>query len=840
VPASHPRSHRPASRTHALKPPALALQAALLGLAVAASLAALAPRAHAAEPPALDNTTTRNYRIEPGPLGRALSAAAVTAGLALSFDPALTEGRSSPALAGSFTAREAFARLLADSGLELALRSDGSYTLRRAAVPAASTAGGVAAAGGISESTLPTIKVKGQHVKGGTTEGSGSYTLRNSNSATGLDLSLRDTPQSVSVITRQLIEDQAMSAVQDALQYTTAVSVQALDGGRNQVYARGFNVDNFQIDGLPTAFANVGTETGSTLIYDRVEVLRGATGLLNGIGEPSATVNLVRKRADSTVFAGTVSAEVGSWSHRAVTADLSTPLNASGTVRGRLVTHAMEEKSFRDRESKKTTLLYGVVDADLTRDTRLSIGISQQIDKRDGVYWGGLTYWYDDGTRTHWSPSTNTAANWNRWDTEERTAFVRLEHVLPSAWKLRADLAYYNKTEESKALYMSGLPDKATGLGYEPFTAHYDYGPLPQTQYAISAAGPFKLWGREHELTMGVIGSRTKYRLRAGFGTNAASIGNFNLWKGDYAEPTFEDLYVAGQSTTTRTSAYAASRLQLTDSLKLVLGTQITRWKLDEGAGAWSSGPYTASKNMLIPYGGLVYDMTRTLSLYTSYTKIFKPQTERDRNGRYLDPVDGRGLEAGVKGEFFGGRLNASAAVFRIDQNNVAVPDEDGLLVPGTPNTASQPAKGARSQGVELEGSGEVARGWNLGAGWTRYSARDAQGQNVAAQHPRQKFNVFTKYQFEGAWSGLSLGGGLVWQDTPPFVQTNPVTGLDDRVGQPAYALVDVMASYRFNPQASVQLNIKNLLNKYYYYAPWDSLTMGAPRSFTLQLKYTL
>lgn len=244
MPAPHPITHRPAARTHALN----SLTQALLGLAVAISLAAVAPGTYAAEPPTLDNTTTRNYRIEPGPLGRALSAAAVTAGLALSFDPVLTEGRSSPALAGSFTAREAFARLLADSGLELALRSDGSYTLRRATAPAASTAGGVAAAGSIAESTLPTIKVKGSHVKDGTTEGTGSYTSRNSNSATGLDLSLRDTPQSVSVITRQFIEDQAMSAVQDALQYTTAVSVQAMDGGRNQVYARGFNVDNFQID----------------------------------------------------------------------------------------------------------------------------------------------------------------------------------------------------------------------------------------------------------------------------------------------------------------------------------------------------------------------------------------------------------------------------------------------------------------------------------------------------------------------------------------------------------------------------------------------------------------
>lgn len=796
-------------------------------LTLALAVPALSP-AQAIEPAGA--SIQRNYNIPAGPLEAALNRFGRDAGILLSFSTSLTAGLHSPGLQGKHDANTGLSLLLQGTGLVPVRQSNDTYTLRQA--PAA------AASGASTESILPVVKVLAQSEKDGTTEGTGSYTTRSSKSATGLSLSLRDTPQSVTVITHQRMEDQGMTAVQAALESVTGVSVQALDSGRNQVFARGFNIDNFQIDGMPVVSGNVGIETASTVIYDRVEVVRGATGLLNGVGEPSATVNLVRKRADSNTFAGSVKTEVGSWSHGAVTADLSTPLNTSATVRGRLVAHALSENSFRDREGKKTTVLYGVVEADLTPDTRLSVGGSQQVDKRDGMYWGGLTYWYADGTRTHWPRSTNNAARWNRWDTDERTAFARLEHTLANDWKLRADLGYYKKTEESKALYMSGLPDRATGLGYEPFVAHYDYGPNTQTQYSFSATGPFSLLGREHELTMGVIGSRSKFGLRAAYARDAAPIGNFNTWNGNYPEPAFDDLLLTSQSDTRRISTYAVSRLQLADSLKLILGAQVTQWKLNEGAGAWSSGPYTISKHVFTPYGGLVYDLTRNLSAYVSYTKIFKPQMLQDRNGRYLSPIDGRGMETGVKGEFLNGRLNASAAVFRIDQDNVAVSDV-GYFVPGTTTTASRPARGAKSQGIELDVSGEIARRWHLGAGWTKYSSRDAQGEQVNAQNPRQHLKLFTKYEFDGELAGLALGGGVIWQDTPPFTQTNPVTGLSERVGQPAYALVDLMASYRMSRQTDVQLNIKNLLNKYYYFAPWDSPTFGASRNVNLQLKHT-
>ena len=807
---------------------ALAVHTALLALPMA-TLSTAPSAAHAQTTAQSTAQAEHDFDIPAGPLSTSLTRVAARAGIALTADAALTSGKNAPALKGRMTLREALGHLLAGSGLNAV--ADGRTLVIRAA-PAAS--------GATSETTLSAVKVTAQSVKDGTTEGTGRYTTDSTRTATGLTLSLRETPQSISVITRQQMDDQAATAIQDALQSTVGLSIEAQDRGRNEVSARGFGVSNFQLDGLPTAASNIGLETTSTVIYDHVEVVRGATGLLNGTGEPSATINLVRKRADSTTFTGSVAAELGSWNHRAATVDLSAPLNDSATVRGRLVAHSMKEDSFVDLEGKRTTVLYGVLEADLTSSTRLSLGASQEAVKRDGTYWGGLTFWYADGTRTDWPRSKTTAARWHQWDTDEHTAFARLEHTLDNRWKLRADFGYYKKEEKSNMMYLNGLPDRNTGLGYVPDLLNY-YAQPTQNQLAFSANGPFRLWGREHELLVGVIRTRldkSGWYTRDFLGSEVAPIGNFNLWNGNYPQPTFGDLYVASQARETRTSPYMTTRLQITDPLKLILGAQLTDWTRDVRAAAWTPEGYSIHKRVFTPYGGVVYDVTREVSLYASYTKIFKPQTSQDRNGNYLDPVDGRGMEVGVKGEFFGGRLNASTAVFRIEQDNLAVPDE-GYFIPGTAVPAYRGAKGAKSQGVELEVAGEIAPGWHLGAGWTKYSARDAEGENVNPFHPRQHFKLLTKYQFHGDLSGLTVGGGLVWRDTAPYYLPNPVTGLSERVGQSAYTVVNLMASYQISRQNSVQFNIRNLFDKKYYDAAWETFTYGAPRSLMLQLKHS-
>ncbi len=696
------------------------------------------------------------------------------------------------------------------------------------------------AAGAVQEPTsaLPPVTVKAS--RSTASEGTGDYTVGGSASATGLNLSLRDTPQSVTVITRERMDAQGMSSVADVLRNTTGVSIKATDRGRNTVTVRGFDVTSFQYDGSSMATGNIGGETGNTAMYDRVEVVRGSTGLLNGAGNPSASVNLVRKHADSKVFTGSVSAELGSWNQRSGALDLSTPLNQDGSVRARLVADVSQQDAFIDLENTDNTLLYAVVDADLGRSTRLSLGASDQNDKRNGVYWGGLGYWYADGSRTDWARSKTTATRWNQWDTREQTAFATLEHTLPNRWRLRGDLSYHKQVEDSKLLWVTGLSDRRTGLGMSASPYHYHTEPT-QSNITLTATGPLALWGRSHEISIGVLRSK----LKEGWGTDVAAsststvVGNFNTWDGSFPAPQWNALQQGDATTTTQTGGYVAARLQLADPLKLILGARMSNWVRDGAVGAWTEQAYSIRhNNVFTPYAGLVYDLHAQLSAYASITDIFNPQTARDRNGNYLDPLQGRSYEAGVKGEFLDATLQTSAAVFRIDQDNLAVTDS-GYLVPGTTTTASRAAQGTRAQGYELEASGTLAPGWKASLGWTHFRAKDAQGVDVAADYPRKLLKVFTQYTLTGAARGLSLGGGVDWEGSTPRTETNPATGLVEHVGQTAYALVNLMARFDFNKQWAAQLNVSNVFDKKYRSTSWSGYTYGEPRRVLLTAKYS-
>ncbi len=684
--------------------------------------------------------------------------------------------------------------------------------------------------------TMPRVQVEA-----GETVVVEGYTSKNSTSATGLDLSLRNTPQSVTVITRERIDDQALTTVGDALRNTTGVSLKPVDRGRNNLSARGFDINNFQLDGSPVVTGNIGLETGGTAMYERIEVVRGATGLMSGAGDPSASINLVRKHADADSLTGTFSAQLGSWNQRTGTLDVGAPLNSSGSIRGRFVADASRQDAFIDLESTKRTAFYAVVDADLGSRARLSVGASHQRDDRDGVLWASLPYWYSDGTRTNYSRDKTSATRWNRWDTQDQSAFVAFNVELPAAWNLRAEVNYHRQDEDSMLLWMWGDPDPVTGEGMEAYPYHYFADPR-QVRASVVASGPFELFGRKHELAAGVTRSRIKGGWLNRDAVNAVvPVGDFDAWDGSYAEPEMTDFYVGSRGITSETAAYLVTRLSLTERVKFIAGARFTDWKDVVEAGAWTAEPYVQKESAVItPYAGLVVDLTKQLSAYASYTDSFKPQTDQDRNGRYLDPLTGNSYELGVKSEMLDGKLFASAALFRIDQENFPVVDV-GFFVPGTLNPAMRAAQGVEAEGYELEVAGEPAAGLRLSLGWTNYSAKDADGVDVAVDHARKLLRFFTKYELPGSLSRLSIGGGVNWEGDRPATATNPVTGELEKVGQPAYALVDLMSKYELSDRISLQFNVSNLLDKKYrsgsfwWGAPYN---YGEPRKVLLSVDY--
>ena len=666
--------------------------------------------------------------------------------------------------------------------------------------------------------------------------------------ATGLDLTPRETPQSITIITREQIDDQAATTVADVLEYTTGLSVKRVDRGRNLLSARGFDITNFQLDGLPFATGNVGLEETSTAIYDKIEVIRGATGLLQGAGEPSASINMVRKRADSLDPMGEVTLEAGSWDRFRGMLDVSTPVTADGSVRARFVAEAHTQDAFVDLESSKGITLYGTIAADLGPGTRINAGASYQRDERDGVMWAQLPYWYSDGTLADWPRSMTTGAEWNEWDTVEKAAFVSLEQDLGGSWQLRGDVSYFQQTEDSKLIWLWGNPDRETGLGMDVWPYWYLAKP-EQWSANLQVKGDYLLLGRRHELVVGAMYNRQKtgWTNRDPIDGTVAPVGDFNEWDGSYPESEWGERYrMSGFGTTEQTALYAVTRLQISDPLKAIVGALLSSWTRNEEEAFYTPEPYRIEhENVVTPYAGLILDFTNYLSAYVSYTSIFNPQTARDREGHYLDPLEGTNYEAGLKADLMDGRLRASAAVFRIEQSNYAVPDidpetGDPYYVPGTTDIASRAAQGVVSKGYELEMQGEVLPGWDISVGWSHFKAQDPDGIDVQAHQPRKVFRMATKYDFDGALDGFSLGGSMRWESRPPQTAPNPANGVIEPVGQEPYALVNLMAAYDVTEQLSLQVNVDNLFDKIYYNTNsyFGGFIYGEPRNARVTLRY--
>ncbi|MFZ4289746.1 TonB-dependent siderophore receptor, partial [Variovorax sp. HJSM1_2] len=319
-------------------------RAALSPLAIAiwvAISAAPTLTAHAAEQVAAAAAAAKSYQISAGPLASVLGRFAAASGVALSFDPAMVKDLQSPGLQGSYAVPAGFSALLTGAGLEAVDRGNGEYTLRKTVLNAPSSAAGA---------SLAAVTVTAQADVSGTSEGTGSYAASFSRSATGLNLSLRETPQSISVITRQRMDDQGLLQLTDVLQQTTGLYVNqsgAAGSDSTTIYSRGYAVNTYQIDGVTQVNSNYDMQfqTDDMVLYDRAEVVRGATGMMSGVGSPGAAINLVRKRP-TEAFQASVQLQAGSWNFKRAELDIGGPLNQAGTLRGRLIGAWQDNDSF--------------------------------------------------------------------------------------------------------------------------------------------------------------------------------------------------------------------------------------------------------------------------------------------------------------------------------------------------------------------------------------------------------------------------------------------------------------------------------------------------------------
>ncbi|WP_314104676.1 TonB-dependent siderophore receptor [uncultured Stenotrophomonas sp.] len=676
-------------------------------------------------------------------------------------------------------------------------------------------------------------------------------TQRAPSSTTRLPISLQETPQSSTVLGLGRLQDEALFSINDVLRNVTGVSVSFYDTQRPLYYARGFAITDFQVDGIPTYSGSTNQEY-DTAFYDRIEVIRGANGLLSGAGIPSATVNLLRKRPGKD-FDASFAVSAGSWDFRRMEADVNAPLTADGRFRSRVVAAYTDRELYYDRYKEDKMAGMAVLEGDLTDSTTLSVGYQTQDNNPVGSTWGTVPFFDSQGNFAHLPRETNLSPKWSYWQRETSTAFANLEQRFGENWLLKINTAYTRGNVQNVRLYGTGNPDPVTGAGIFLRAAA---GDSEDTRRNVDAylSGTFPLFGREHDLTVGAQWAdleSTTNTIALRYPTDWARCGtercyyipNVYGWNGDISEVTYTRTGARRVAHTTQSGFYLATRLRLADPLSLIAGARLSRWetltRAYNAAGAYTatSGAYKVSDEVT-PYVGLVYDITPNVSAYASYTEIFNPQNYKDRNENLLAPVQGSNLEAGLKSQWFGGRLTANAALFEAKQDNYAVRDmsvPDNSLSDGS--SAYVGVNGTKARGWEMDINGEVMPGWTVNAGFTHVKVTRAPTDMLYANPPEDLLQLNTSVRLPGVLDRLTVGGGFSWQSEVAGYNIPYPLGGTRTVKQPAYMLVNLHANYAINDSWTASLNVRNALDKTYW-ANLDYNNYGEPRFVSASLRW--
>lgn len=838
--------HNITSRTFAnvMKPPMMAIAISQILLAIGAGYSTEISAA-----PVQASSAVRQYAIAGGPLEQAIVRFGQETGIMISYTASMIAGKQSAGVQGEFTTEQAITRLFSGSGVQAVRQDNGGYILRLVPVVA-------------SRDTLPVIHVAAGREVG--TEGTGSYAT--GQVSMGKGQSLRDIPQSVTVVTRQQIEDQALNSIGDVMTQAAGVTVVSGDNGEvNKIYARGFSIDNVQIDGVAMDGFQQKYFNPNLAMYDSVEVVRGADGLFSGTGEPGGSINLVRKRPLAHQQVGVV-ASVGSWNHYRAEIDATGPLNEAGTLRARGVLTYDTRDYFYHAADAQNKFAYGIVDMDLTPRTRVAVGAS--YEKKNSRPWQSGLPRSPDGTDLKLPRETALMASWNNLNAEHKEVFAQLEYGINDRWRIKADAQYIKRKSYEESSDGYGAINPATGLGNLMDTYAYDFDNEIKA-LDVNVNGDFDLFGRRHSLLIGgdwreIKHTNAYHDVIFGAPYDDVPIGQFDPSGVPYPNRFWLNMQWPDFGSK-QTGVYGRLKLSMTERLTLLLGGRYANYDnfspsrhYDETGALVSSGYSEYKENgIFTPYVGLMYAINDQWTVYGSASSIHKSQANRligPLPGKQADAVTGRNIEVGAKGEHFGGRLTTALALYRIERKGEVVRDPQ---YPSTNigelgiNCCWMTKDKAVSQGIEAEVTGQLRPGWQVAAGYTYNNNKD--DSTRLAYHsvtPKHLFKLWSTYRLPQQLSAWTIGGGVNVQSDHHVDGTvkayNPASGKYDGASVPfafkqaGYAVWNASIQYRASKNWTATLNINNLLDKTYYKTVGKSDRgnwYGDPRNVSLTLR---
>ncbi|CAO3435585.1 TonB-dependent siderophore receptor [Azospirillum doebereinerae] len=795
--------------------------AGLRGVLTSAMVAtALAGTAVVALPSLAQAQETRSYDMPAGPLSGALNRLAEQAGIRLFYDSALTNGLTSPGLKGSFGTSEALVRLLAGTGLIHRRTGPDSFTLE----PAPKAESGAV--------RLDTMQVEG--MAGGRETGSSpvpSYGARLSGVGTKTDTPILETPQSISVVTRQAMDNQGALNLADALRYTSGVAPAAYlngDGTNYDIFTiRGFANSNSGIlrDGMRLNY-NVFDAASETYGLERIEVLKGPSSVMYGQSGPAGVVNMVSKRPTTTPL-HEIEVQGGSLGRRQIATDHGGALDADGVFSYRLTAQVRDGKSWTDFSQDDRTY---IAPAFTWRpDDTMSLTLLGYYQKSETSYYSGVPY---QGSVLP-NPNGRIARNrylgdpdLNYWNTEAYYIGYLFEKQINKAITVRSGLRYGESKLDYGYLYLDQLLADNRTVTRGAIKRHDDSDTLVADN---NIQAKWSGLGGEHTTMAGFDLARSHYQRTRWFGA-ARSIdlyepGYGNLGTIAFAAPRIDDPIRFSQA-----GLYLQQQSKFDDHWVVTLN----------GRKDWAETVVTArntqtrTKDDAFTYrAGLTYLAPGGFAPYVSYSESFEPSAGSTWDGSPFMPTTGRQYEAGIKFQPHGSRTLVTLAAYHLTQQNVPTPDPDQVAHPGAQVQTGE----IRSRGVELEAQTDLTDNLRLRGALTLTDA-EVTKSNVAAEiglvpvdTPARMASLWADYSIrEGRLSGLSFGvGGRYTSGTYDVANSVKLAGR---------TLVDAMAAYEVD-RWRIALTASNIFDRTYINSCYGNCWYGRPRTVDLTLRYS-
>lgn len=675
---------------------------------------------------------------------------------------------------------------------------------------------------------LETVHIKGQRSYNAiATEKNGDYSSFAATVGTKIPASLREIPQSVSIITNRQVKDRNVDTFDQLARKTPGLRVLSNDDGRSSVYARGYEYSEYNIDGLPAQMQSINGTLPNLFAFDRVEVMRGPSGLFDSSGEMGGIVNLVRKRP-TKAFQGHMAAGFGTHKQYKAEADVSGSLNSDGSVRGRVMAQTVGASPRPAEKNNRHETFYAAADWDINPDTVLGAGYLYQ--QRRLAPYNGLPA-DADGKLPSLPQHVFVGADWNKFKMHSHDVFADLKHYFGNGGYGKVGMRYSDRKADSNYTFAGSKLNNAgkadvAGLGTD----------IKQKAFAVDASysRPFALGNTANEFVIGADYNRFRSTNEQGRSTVANNIALDSFHSTPYVSliqnaraGTSGYKHTLDTGNLDKFGVYGKSVFHPADGLSLIGGGRLGHYKIESGDGKTL---HKASRTKFTGYAGAVYDIDGSNSLYASFSQLYTPQTDLDADGKLLKPRQGNQFEVGYKGSYMDDRLNTRVSFYRLKDKNAAAP-----LNPNNKKTRYAALGKRVMEGVETEISGAMTPKWQIHAGYSYLhsqikTAANSRDDGIFLLMPKHSANLWMTYQVT---PDLTIGGGV-----------NAMSGITSSAGMHAggYATFDAMAAYRFTPKLKLQINADNIFNRHYYARVGSANTFNIPgseRSLTANLRYS-